>query len=86
MTAPIIRIESVSRSFGDLEALRGLGFTVAPSEMLALIGPSGSGKTTILRILMTLVGLFSLAVSVPSGIVLRRLERPFANKESWAKQ
>ena len=86
MTAPIIRIESVSKRFGDLEALRGLGFTVAPSEMLALIGASGSGKTTILRILITLVGLFSPAVSAPSGIVLRRLEKPFANKESWATQ
>jgi polar amino acid transport system ATP-binding protein len=54
VTDPIIRIEGVSKSFGDLEVLQDLSFTVAPGEKLALIGPSGSGKTTILRILMTL--------------------------------
>lgn len=54
MTDPIIRIEGVSKSFGNFEVLKDLSFTVAPGEKLALIGPSGSGKTTILRILMTL--------------------------------
>ena len=54
MTAPIIEIDRVSKSFGHHQVLRDLSFTVAPGEKLALIGPSGSGKTTILRILMTL--------------------------------
>jgi len=54
MTAPIIEIDRVSKSFGSHQVLKELSFTVAPGEKLALIGPSGSGKTTILRILMTL--------------------------------
>src|SRR3954452_10124663 len=54
MTAPIIEIDRVSKSFGSHQVLKELSFTVAPGEELALIGPSGSGKTTILRILMTL--------------------------------
>ncbi len=54
MTQPIVEIDQVSKSFGDLRVLDQLSFDVAPSEKLALIGPSGSGKTTILRILMTL--------------------------------
>ncbi|GGE03071.1 ectoine/hydroxyectoine ABC transporter ATP-binding protein EhuA [Aureimonas endophytica] len=54
MIAPIIRIQDVSKRFGELTVLDKLSFDVAPGEKLALIGPSGSGKTTILRLLMTL--------------------------------
>ena len=54
MSAPIIRVENLEKSFGTLKVLNGLNFDVMPGEKLALIGPSGSGKTTILRILMTL--------------------------------
>ena len=54
MAEPIIEVDRVSKSFGDLKVLEELSFSVQPTEKLALIGPSGSGKTTILRILMTL--------------------------------
>ena len=50
----MIRVQKVSKSFGDFRVLDNLSFDVAAGEKLALIGPSGSGKTTILRILMTL--------------------------------
>ena len=54
MAQPIIRLESVSKRFGEYTVLDRLSFDVLPGEKLALIGPSGSGKTTILRVLMTL--------------------------------
>ena len=58
----MIRVQEVSKSFGDLRVLDNLSFEVAAGEKLALIGPSGSGKTTILRILMTLE-------NIDSGII-----------------
>src|SRR5437667_1464832 len=53
-TAPMIRFDRVSKSFGTTKVLNELELEVPPGEKLAVIGPSGSGKTTILRLLMTL--------------------------------
>lgn len=53
-SAPIVRFENVTKSFGELTVLRQLDFDVAPAEKVTIVGPSGSGKTTILRVLMTL--------------------------------
>jgi polar amino acid transport system ATP-binding protein len=46
---PIIRIESVSKSFGPLEVLHSVDLEVFPGEVVCVIGPSGSGKSTLLR-------------------------------------
>lgn len=48
MTAAI-EIQGLHKSFGDLEVLRGIDFTVAHGEVVCVIGPSGSGKSTLLR-------------------------------------
>ncbi|MBG0854984.1 ectoine/hydroxyectoine ABC transporter ATP-binding protein EhuA [Streptomyces spinoverrucosus] len=52
--APLIRLEQVSKRFGDNTVLDHLDFSVDAGRHVTLIGPSGSGKTTILRLLMTL--------------------------------
>lgn len=51
---PLIRLEQVTKRFGDNTVLDHLDFSVEPGRHVTLIGPSGSGKTTILRLLMTL--------------------------------
>ncbi len=56
---PLISFENVSKSYGALQVLKDLNFSVNAGEKISLIGPSGSGKTTILRILMTLETLTS---------------------------
>jgi len=48
-SAPMVRLEAVRKSFGDLVVLDGIDLEVAPGEVLVVIGPSGSGKSTLLR-------------------------------------
>lgn len=45
-----LRLENVSRSFGELEVLRQLSFAVEVGEFVAIVGPSGCGKTTLLNL------------------------------------
>ena len=49
MSAPLLRIEGLRKSFGQLEVLHGVDLALAQGRKLAIIGPSGSGKTTLLR-------------------------------------
>ena len=44
-----IRIENLTKRFGDSVALHSLNLTIAPGEIFFLLGPSGCGKTTLLR-------------------------------------
>lgn len=45
----VIRLERVTKSFGEMEVLRGIDLEVAEHEAIAVIGASGSGKSTMLR-------------------------------------
>jgi NitT/TauT family transport system ATP-binding protein len=47
----IIKLENVSKTFGELEVIRDISFEVMDGEFLSIIGPSGCGKTTVLRLI-----------------------------------
>jgi NitT/TauT family transport system ATP-binding protein len=49
--APKLAISHLGKSFGELEALRGIELTVGRGEFISVVGPSGCGKTTFLRII-----------------------------------
>lgn len=48
MPEPIIRVEKLSKSFGELEVLKDINMEVREGEVISVIGPSGSGKSTFL--------------------------------------
>lgn len=48
-TNSLLKIESLHKSFGSIEVLKGVDFSMNQGEVVSIIGSSGSGKTTILR-------------------------------------
>jgi ABC-2 type transport system ATP-binding protein len=49
-----IAVERLSKSFGEIEAVRGVSFEVASGEVFGFLGPNGAGKTTTINMLCTL--------------------------------
>src|SRR5918992_3470491 len=49
--APSVRLQGVSKRFGNLTAVRQLDLDIAQGEFFTLLGPSGCGKTTTLRMI-----------------------------------
>jgi branched-chain amino acid transport system ATP-binding protein len=49
--APVLKVTSLSKSFGGVRALDGFSFELRPCELVGLIGPNGSGKTTAFNLL-----------------------------------
>ncbi len=46
MTAALLQVRNLGKSFGGVKAVDGISFDLAPGELLALIGPNGAGKST----------------------------------------
>src|SRR3954452_22887356 len=54
MTELAIEVSDLWKRFGDVEAVRGVDFSVAPGEVFGFLGPNGAGKTTTINMLCTL--------------------------------
>src|SRR5262249_5356854 len=55
-SGPAIVVDGLTKSFGDVRALRGIDLAVPHATVLGLLGPNGAGRTTTVRILTTLLG------------------------------
>src|SRR3978361_1994538 len=51
---PAIAVNDLRKSFGDVEAVRGVSFDVEAGEIFGFLGPNGAGKTTTINMLCTL--------------------------------
>ncbi|MFI3229858.1 MAG: amino acid ABC transporter ATP-binding protein [Bacillota bacterium] len=77
----LLKVENLHKSFGSLEVLKGINFTMKKGEVIAIIGSSGSGKSTLLRCLNFLedanVGKITVSDDVlyDSNIVLKKREK-----------
>jgi branched-chain amino acid transport system permease protein len=90
----VLSVENVRKSFGGLQALRGVNLEVHEGEILGLIGPNGCGKTTLINMITGHLSLTSGSVKIdgktisglPAHLIARRgiartyqIPRPFAH-------
>jgi len=61
---PIVSLNNVYKSFGELEVLKGVSFDVMKGEVICIIGPSGSGKSTLIRCINALNDINSGSIKV----------------------
>lgn len=79
----MIHLENITKSFGNLQVLRGISLDIAKGEVVSIVGPSGAGKTTLLQIMGTLdkpdSGLVVIDGTPVGGLKERRLSN-FRNR------
>lgn len=51
MTAPLLQLQNIYKSYGDTPVLRDVSLQVSSGEVIVILGPSGCGKSTLLRCL-----------------------------------
>ena len=54
MNEKMIEIQGITKSFGELQVLKGIDLIIYKGEVVSVVGPSGAGKTTLLQIMGTL--------------------------------
>ena len=60
----MIRVENLVKTFGEVQAVKGVTFEVQRSEIFAFLGPNGAGKTTTIQMLTTLLRPTSGSISI----------------------
>jgi len=74
----MIRLEGITKSFGDLKVLKGIDLQIGKGEVVSIVGPSGAGKTTLLQIMGTLDTPDAGKVFIGDTDVLSLKEKPLS--------
>ena len=74
MTEHLVKTSNLSKSYGDIFAIRDVSIEINQGEIFGLMGPNGAGKSTLIRILSTLTKSSSGEVSI-FGYNLRKDQR-----------
>ncbi len=64
MTAAVVSVDNVCKSFGNMKVLDGVSLSISHGETLAVLGRSGTGKSVLLRLIIGLVNPDSGSISV----------------------
>ena len=67
----IITVEHLKKSFGEVDVIRDVSFSVEKGEVLGIIGPSGSGKSTILRCVSHLETVTDGSISISGNYLVK---------------
>lgn len=78
MSTPALEFINVQKSYGDLEALKGVSFAVPEGQIMALLGPNGAGKTTLIGALGGIVR--------ANGGEIRVFGRNSTDDPTWTKE
>ena len=82
---PVLEVRNIRKTFGKIEVLKGIDFTLNKGEALSIIGSSGSGKTTLLRCLNFLETPDSGSITV-NGEILLDCSQPSTMSESQIRK
>lgn len=75
----MIKLRHITKSFGDLQVLRGIDLDIQKGEVVSIVGPSGAGKTTLLQIMGTLDKADQGSIEI-DGIDVSRLKQKELSK------
>jgi len=74
-STPLLELVQVSKSFGGVEALRGVDFALARGEIHGLVGENGAGKSTLMKIIAGVHAEYEGAMRLDGGPVQFRSAR-----------
>ena len=85
MTEPVILVSDLVKRYGEVEAVRGIGFEVQPGETFGFLGPNGAGKSTTIKILCTLADPTSGTARV-AGFDVRKQRTRSGGTSAWCSR